>query len=203
MECTRLIDINENRHRYFFTREATQKDMEAKFGLSVQTIGKYYPNRSLAIPSCPPLAIQLRGSEQSVEVAAIYVQKILEEGPSPLSQSQAPKEHQFTKKIYLPFQPEPGRISLVRSHILGPPPSASHLVYIARVAGPGCHVTLRGQGSGHVEPGMKLEQLSEPMHILLQCLTDQELNTATILAEDLIMVVKHEYELKKNAIILS
>lgn len=198
MEKTIIIDINENRHRYFFTREATQKDMKARFGVSLTTIGKYYPNRTMATPHCPPLAIQVKGSEGDVLLVEEYVRQILTSGPPTTGSSNTSTvERRFTKKVYLGFTPDPGRMSTVRSSILGPPPSATHLLYISKVAGPGATVSLRGQGSGHVEPGMTPDQLSEPMHLLLQCGNDQELQAASILAEDLLLVVRHQYESKR------
>lgn len=204
MEKTITLDINENRHRYYFTREATQQEMQAKYGVTIKTIGKYYPNRLLATPSCPPLAIQLKGLEQSVDVAALFVNKVLEEGPPTLHTQQSQYQPsstttqsfnpQYTTKMYLGFQPHPSHVAAVRQCILGGQQSASNLAYISKTAGLAVFVALRGQGSGHIEPGMTVEQLNDAMHILIQCSTEKELEIAKTLAEDLLLVVQHEYE---------
>jgi hypothetical protein len=193
MDITRLIDINENRHRYYFTREATQRDMSMRYNVKVETIGKYYPNRSLATVACPPLAIQLKGQEECVSAAFKFVQQVLENGP-PTSTTQSLSVGIKQRKVYLGFMPEVGRVGEVRAFLLGPPPGASFLTYIARTAGPGVSVVLRGQGSGHVELGASMEHLSEPMHVLIRAGSDKELANAVMLAEDLTMVVRHAYE---------
>lgn len=186
-----VVDINENRHRYYFTREATQKDMEARFGVTVETIGKYYPNRALATPAAPPLAIQLRGPDAAVEKALQFIHQVLQNGPPPSTTHQPSG---FQRKLYLGFVPEPGRLAEIRAMVLGPPPGASFLLYISRTAGPGTSTMLRGQGSGHVVLGSTLEQLAEPMHLLITTSTERELEDACTLAEDLFLTVRHCYE---------
>lgn len=197
LNSSTTIDINENRHRYFFTREATQKDMEQRFGVTVETVGKYYPNRSLATPSCPPLAIKIRGTEGAVEKAIQFVNQVLQNGPPPnipSSNTNTLISQHLQRKIYLGFIPEASRISEVRANILGPPPGASHLLYISRTAGPGTSCFLRGQGSGHVVLGATPEQLADPMHILITAGNEQEMECACTLAEDLVMVVRHAHD---------
>ena len=190
----RIVDLNENKHRYYFTREATQKELESKFKVSVKTIGKYYPNRAMATAACPPLCIQVSGDPEAVSSACDFITGVLTNGPPSGSlNATTGANKKITRKVYLPFVPEPGRAATVRQHILGPPPAASHLTWIGRQAGPGTFVGLRGQGSGYVEPGMSLEQLAEPMHILIVGQEEDEVTRAVTLAEDLMLVVQHCY----------
>lgn len=191
-ERTEIIDINESRHRYHFTREATQKEINQQFNVQICTLGKYYPDRSLSTPSCPPLAVQIRGASESVSKALDFITTVLKEGPLQSTAKSLSSPSAFTRKIYLGFVPEPGRTSAVRSFILGPPPAASHLRHIVAVCG--VNVQLRGQGSGFIEPGMTVEQLSDPMHLHVTGNSEEDVCKAELVCDDLCIVTKHYYD---------
>ncbi|KAL1968836.1 hypothetical protein VTN77DRAFT_1197 [Rasamsonia byssochlamydoides] len=53
------IEVNDLRNRYLLTKGSTQKMIKEETGADVTTRGSYYPDKSLATPSNPPLYLHV------------------------------------------------------------------------------------------------------------------------------------------------
>lgn len=77
------LDINDTRHRYYLTKEATQEAIEIEFDVKLKTKGKYYPNRALATEKDPPLQVEIYGTDEAtVKEALAKLKEMAEKGPT-------------------------------------------------------------------------------------------------------------------------
>ncbi|CDS01325.1 uncharacterized protein SPSC_05358 [Sporisorium scitamineum] len=201
-EFTHDIEINDQRNRYMLTKGQTQQQIHRETGASVTTKGTWYPDKALATKEDPPLYLHISAISQEILDAAIA--KINE-----LMAQQVPQlvEHRHQRRLDYENQIPPQRerrrwpeekvpVNLentrnfnVRSKIVGP--GGMFVKYIQSETG--TRVQIKGLGSGFIESDTGVE-LPEPMHIAIAGPEVEQIQDAKALAEDLLEVVRSEWQ---------
>lgn len=63
-KIVRKIDINDARNKYLLTKAELHEQIRCRTGASVETRGKYYPDRSMATSDKPPLYLHVESTNQ-------------------------------------------------------------------------------------------------------------------------------------------
>jgi hypothetical protein len=163
--------------------------------LDITTRGKYYPDRSRATPSEPPLHLFVSATSQEIlDKAVARIEEILRQEPGAYAQpatERRPREDIGrdipTAKVYLGFDPPPGFHA--RPKIIGP--QGAYVKHIQNETG--SRVQIRGAGSGYTDPNAK-DGPEEPLHLLLSNPNPEALEESVQLAKDLMETVRQEYE---------
>ncbi|KAJ9104332.1 hypothetical protein QFC19_003972 [Naganishia cerealis] len=209
------IDINDLRNRYLITKGATQHQISTETGASVTTKGVWLPDRSKAGPNDQPLFIHISAPSQAVLDAAVKkVNEVISQELGPLVEDRsqwAKNRERFGLKDGGPGAPE-GRerrkwpeekipIGLdsmrnfnVRAKVVGP--GGMFVKYIQSETG--TRVQIKGIGSGFYETDTGMES-TDPMHINIAGPDESQVEKAKELANDLLDVVRQEYEKARQA----
>ncbi|KAJ9123788.1 hypothetical protein QFC24_003562 [Naganishia onofrii] len=209
------IDINDLRNRYLITKGATQHQISTETGASVTTKGVWLPDRSKAGPTDQPLYIHISAPSQAVlDTAVKRVNEVISQELGPLVEDRsqwAKNRERFGLKDGAPGAPE-GRerrkwpeekipIGLesmrnfnVRAKVVGP--GGMFVKYIQSETG--TRVQIKGVGSGFYETETGMES-TDPMHINIAGPDESQVEKAKELANDLLDVVRQEYEKARQA----
>ena len=184
---TRVVDINDTKHRYYLARELTHKEMGPQFGVTFIAVGKYYPNRAMATEGAPALQLHISGEEEGVNKAVEWVQTVIEKGP-PTSK---PVLQGSGQKYMLPFPFEEAHVFALRNAIQGA--QGENLKFISGHCG--ASISMRGRGSGSITTA---EDRKDPFHLAISSSSDKNLKEAQELLDDLMKVVEFEYTTSKQ-----
>jgi hypothetical protein len=111
----KVIDVNDNRHRYHLIKRTTLNEVEAYSGSTTVVIGKYYPDRALVTEKDPALSLEIVADSQSkVDRAEEKINEIMEHGPAVL------RPTELTDKVFALFDPDWAPNMNIRAKILGP-----------------------------------------------------------------------------------
>ncbi|CAG8513455.1 7065_t:CDS:10 [Rhizophagus irregularis] len=199
MEFTTDITINDCKNRYLLTKGSTQQTIQKETGADVTTRGKYYPDKQLATEKDPPLFLHVTASTREALNAAVKkINELMEQSFTPAPPSTTPRPpgshpggRQFVQdKVFIGIEPD--RTFNARAKIVGP--QGAYVKHIQQETG--AKVQLKGRGSGYVEPTSGTEAF-EPLHIHITCWSQEGLDKAKKLCEDLINTVKAEWDRHK------
>ncbi|XP_045216491.2 uncharacterized protein LOC123566448 [Mercenaria mercenaria] len=216
---TREVEINDVPIgcRNMLTRGATQEEISKLSGAAVATKGRYMSHEDkIRNPKERPLYLNVQGTSQdAVSLAVGRINEIIANGMA----KQGPRMSRFTTRATNqppPRHPPPPLMGISSSNQNTNIPLMQENLFIGlehappnfsvkdKVFGPGgaflqhiqgetgAKVTLRGKGSGFIEPTTGGEA-AEPMHILLQHVSLVGLQQAKELATNLIQTVQEEY----------
>ncbi|GAC99690.1 hypothetical protein PHSY_007293 [Pseudozyma hubeiensis SY62] len=201
-EFTHDIEINDQRNRYMLTKGQTQQQIHRETGASVTTKGTWYPDKALATKEDPPLYLHVEAISQQIldagiakinEFMAQEVPQLVEDRHQRRldyeSQRPPPRERRRWPEEKVPVNLESIRNFNVRSKIVGP--GGMFVKYIQNETG--TRVQIKGLGSGFIESDTGME-LNEPMHIAIAGPEDEQIQAAKVLADDLMEVVRAEWQ---------
>ncbi|ORZ03669.1 hypothetical protein BCR43DRAFT_483759 [Syncephalastrum racemosum] len=192
-EFVKDIPINDLKNRYMLTRGATQSQIQRDTGADVTTRGKYYPDKSLATASEPPLYLHISASnkeqlDKAVEQIEDMIKNVAPPAPTPAHHHHERRERRFYEhKVYVGLESSP-HFNL-RAKIVGP--QGAYVKHIQQETG--TRVQLKGKGSGFYESSTGVES-DEALHVHISSPREDGMETAIKLTEDLIDTVKAEYE---------
>ncbi|WVW78397.1 hypothetical protein I302_100351 [Kwoniella bestiolae CBS 10118] len=206
------IEVNDLRNRYVLTKGSTQKQIEEETGASVVTKGVWVPDRTKMPPGEAPLYLHIVATSQSILDAAVSkVQDLIDQELGPLIDQRTLVAR--NRALGLPPPPEAlpsGRqkwpeekmyIGLesmrnfnVRAKTVGP--GGMFVKYIQ--AETGARVQIKGQGSGFMENDTGRES-DDPMHINIAAPTQEQIDRAKTLCNDLLEVLRQEWSKARDA----
>ncbi|TKY89658.1 hypothetical protein EX895_001443 [Sporisorium graminicola] len=201
-EFTHDIEINDQRNRYMLTKGQTQQQIHRETGASVTTKGTWYPDKTLATKEDPPLYLHVSAISQDIldaaiakinELMAVEVPQLVEDRHQRRldyeNQRPPPRERRRWPEEKVPVNLESIRNFNVRSKLVGP--GGMFVKYIQSETG--TRVQIKGMGSGFIESDTGVE-MPEPMHIAIAGPEDEQIKAAKVLAEDLMEVVRSEWQ---------
>ncbi|GHJ86314.1 hypothetical protein NliqN6_2716 [Naganishia liquefaciens] len=200
------IEINDLRNRYLITKGSTQQQISQETGASVTTKGVWLPDKSKAGPNEQPLYIHISAPSQTVLDAAIKkVNEVISQELGPLVEDRSQwaknrerfglkdgqdgRERRKWPEEKLPINLDSMRNFNVRAKVVGP--GGMFVKYIQSETG--TRVQIKGLGSGFYENETGAES-PEPMHINIAGPDEAQVARAKELAQDLLDVVRGEYE---------
>ncbi|XP_061172672.1 KH homology domain-containing protein 4-like isoform X1 [Saccostrea echinata] len=214
--------------RNMLTRGATQEEISKLSGSAVSTRGRYLsPEEKMRNLGDRPLYLCVQGSTQeSVDIAVGRINEIILNGMkskgsrfTPITRPVAPIQRPMLsqppplmsletqpppipsgvpvlqEKLYIGLEHAPPNFD-VKNKMLGP--MGSFLNHIQTETG--AKVTLRGKGSGFLEP-LSGREAFEPMHVHIQHGLLVGLQNAKQLAENLIQTVQQDYAQFQQALV--
>ncbi|KAJ3081853.1 hypothetical protein HK102_002095, partial [Quaeritorhiza haematococci] len=193
------IEINDVKNRYLLTKGATQVKIKEDTGADVITRGRFYPDKSLATEKDPPLYLHVVAqTQESLDQAVEQINELIEQASVPLvepryqeRQSAPPQRQFFSEKVFVGIEPD--RTFNVRAKLVGP--QGQYVKHIQNQTN--TRVQLKGRGSGFIEHHSGTEA-AEALHIHVTGTSQEAVDNAKKLCEDLIDTVKAEYEEMKK-----
>ena len=203
------IEINDIRNRYLLTKAQTQNQIHEDTGAIITTKGLWYPDKSLASSSEPPLYLHISAmTKESLDQAIEKVNEIIQsEMPQLIEDRQAKRAEYENQKRQQSTQQLPGGggrrewieekipINLeslknfnIRRKIVGP--QGMFVKYIQTETG--TRVQIKGLGSGFNERNTDREA-NEPMFINIAGPEPEKVAEAEELALDLLDAVRTEH----------
>ncbi|ORX33904.1 hypothetical protein BD324DRAFT_637677 [Kockovaella imperatae] len=202
------IEINDLRNRYVLTKGSTQKQIGDETGASIVTKGVWVPDTTKLQPGETPLYLHIVAPSQIILNAAVEkINELINQELGPLIDERTlvarnralglPPPESLVKRNERVKWPEAklfiGLESLrnfnVRAKTVGP--GGMFVKYIQ--AETGARVQIKGIGSGFMEAETGREA-EEPMHINIAAPNDEQVERARVLADDLLAVLRIEYE---------
>ncbi|KAK4684418.1 hypothetical protein P7C73_g5760, partial [Tremellales sp. Uapishka_1] len=200
------IEINDLRNRYVLTKGSTQHQIQEETGCSITTKGIWVPDRTKAATE-PPLYLHIVAKTQAILDAAVEkVNELINQDLGPLIDDRT----LVARNRAMGLPPPPGAGPRVREkwpeeklHI--GLDSLRNFNIRAKTVGPGgmfvkfiqaetgARVQIKGIGSGFMEAETGRES-DEPMHINIAGPDMDQIRRAKELAEDLLVVLRIEYE---------
>jgi hypothetical protein len=193
------VEINDVKNRYMLTKASFLDKLQEETKAEIITRGKYYPNKSMATPKDPPLYLHVAAETQEILDKALQkIQEIIDSAPpvivhtdtttsayhKPAGQPSKQRFHQA--KVFIGID---DRSFNAKNKLIGI--QGANVKHIHRVTG--ARLQLRGKGSGFIEPTSGSEAF-EPMFFQISSVTEEGLEKAKQLVDDLIKTVKAEYE---------
>ncbi|KAJ3193240.1 Checkpoint kinase 2 [Irineochytrium annulatum] len=195
-EVFKDITINDLKNRYLLTKGSTQLEIKKETGADVVTRGKYYSDVKMATEKDPPLYLHISAiNEDILEKAIKKIEELIEQahiapqGSSTGGYTGVPRGY-ASAKYFIDFEPD--RFFNVRAKIVGP--QGKYVKHIQQETG--AKVFLKGKGSGY-EMQNSMEPL-EGLHLHITGPTEEAVDKAKRLCEDLVDTVKEEYERYKR-----
>ncbi|KAI9797788.1 MAG: hypothetical protein M1833_005291 [Piccolia ochrophora] len=196
------IEVNDLRNRYTLTKGSTQKMIKEETGADVTTRGSYYPDKSMASPSNPPLYLHITStSKDGLEQAIAKVEELMkQELPNLVDERRFRRREpeqverdEFGRRKWpeerIPIDLEPVQGFNLRAQVVGH--GGAYVKHIQQETR--CRVQIKGRGSGFMEHGTGQES-DEPMYLHVAGPDPKEVQHAKELCEDLLGNVKQQYE---------
>ncbi|KAI1139669.1 hypothetical protein F5Y05DRAFT_379712 [Hypoxylon sp. FL0543] len=196
------IEVNDLRNRYLLTKSSTQKMIKEETGADVTTRGNYYPDKSMATPSNPPLYLHITStSKAGLEAAVAKIEEMMkQELPNLVDERRFRRRDQeqverdeFGRRKWpeakIPIGLEEIRGFNLRAQIVGH--GGSYVKHIQQETG--CRVQIKGRGSGYLEASTNRES-DDDMYLHVAGPDPKMVEKAKELCEDLIANVKEQYE---------
>ncbi|OXG80092.1 KH domain-containing protein [Cryptococcus neoformans A2-102-5] len=206
------IEINDLRNRYVLTKGSTQKQIEEETGASITTKGVWVPDRSKMPPGEVPLYLHVVATSQSILDAAIgKINDLINQELGPLIDERTLVARNRALGLPPPSGAMPnGRVKWPEQRLYIGLESLRNFNVRAKTVGPGgmfvkyiqaetgARVQIKGQGSGFMESDTGRES-DEPMHINIAAPTEDQVERAKVLAEDLLEVLRGEHAKARDA----
>ncbi|KAJ3044871.1 hypothetical protein HDV00_000153 [Rhizophlyctis rosea] len=194
VEYVKDIEINDLKNRYMLTKGATQSKIKQDTGADVTTRGKYYPDKKMATERDPPLYLHVSGMTQEIlDKAVAEIERLIEQAQMPAAEPErrgsgpgGPPRQYISAKVDVGID---DRTFNVRAKIVGP--GGQYVKHIQQETA--TKVQLKGRGSGFIEIQTG-EESPDPLHIHVTGTTQDNVDRAVGLCEDLVKTVKQEYE---------
>ncbi|EMR68164.1 putative kh domain-containing protein [Eutypa lata UCREL1] len=196
------IEVNDLRNRYLLTKGSTQKMIKDDTGADVTTRGSYYPDKSMATPSNPPLYLHVTSTSKSgLEKAVEKIEDMMkQELPNLVDERRFRRRDQeqverdeFGRRKWpeakIPINLEPVQGFNLRAQVVGH--GGSYVKHIQQETG--CRVQIKGRGSGYLEAATNRESEDE-MYLHVAGPDPKMVEKAKELCEDLLGNVKEQYE---------
>ncbi|KAL2223367.1 hypothetical protein M432DRAFT_629624 [Thermoascus aurantiacus ATCC 26904] len=196
------IEVNDLRNRYILTKGSTQKMIKEETGADVTTRGSYYPDKSLATPSNPPLYLHVTSTtREGLEKALAKIEELMkQELPNLVDERRfRRREHDNVErdefgrrkwpeeKIPIGLEPIPG--FNLRAQVVGQ--GGAYVKHIQQKTR--CKVQIKGRGSGFTEASTGKES-DEPMYLHVAGPNPEDVKAAKELCEDLLANVREQYQ---------
>ncbi|KAK3946190.1 hypothetical protein QBC46DRAFT_248318 [Diplogelasinospora grovesii] len=196
------IEVNDLRNRYILTKGSTQKMIKDETGADLTTRGKYYPDKSMATPSNPPLYLHVTSTtKEGLEKAVAKIEEMMkQELPQLVDERRFRRRDQDQverdefgrrkwpeEKIPIDLEPVPG--FNLRASVVGH--GGAYVKHIQQETG--CRVQIKGRGSGYIEASTGRES-DEDMFLHVAGPDPAMVEKAKGLCEDLLANVKEQYE---------
>lgn len=200
------IEINDLRNRYTLTKGAVQKMIKDETGADVTTRGSYFPDKSMATASNPPLYLHVTStSQEGLEAAIVKIEELMKQDLPQLVDERRfrrrEQEHierdEFGRrkwpeeKILINLEPIVG--FNLRAQVVGH--GGAYVKHIQQETG--CRVQIKGRGSGYIETSTQREG-DEDMFLHVAGPDPKMVEKAKELCQDLLGTVREEYENFKN-----
>ncbi|KAI8630719.1 KH domain protein [Xylariaceae sp. FL1651] len=226
------IEVNDLRNRYLLTKGSTQKmvnntlgqfllihfrvlahewvlysslflgRIKEETGADVTTRGEYYPDKSMATPSAPPLYLHVTStSKAGLDAAVKKIEEMMkQELPNLVDERRFRRRDQeqverdeFGRRKWpeakIPINLDPVQGFNLRAQIVGH--GGAYVKHIQQETG--CRVQIKGRGSGYLEASTNRESDDE-MYLHVAGPDPRMVEKAKELCEDLVGKVKEEYE---------
>ncbi|TVY73457.1 Uncharacterized protein LSUE1_G003338 [Lachnellula suecica] len=197
----RDIEVNDLRNRYTLTKGSTQKMIKEDTGADVTTRGNYYPDKSMATSTNPPLYLHVTSTtKQGLEQAVQKIEELMkQELPNLVDERRFRRREpeverdEFGRRkwpeerITIDFEPIPG--FNLRAQVVGH--GGAYVKHIQQETR--CRVQIKGRGSGFMEQGTGQES-NEDMYLHVAGPDPGEVQKAKELCEDLLKNVRDQYE---------
>ncbi|RYP19844.1 hypothetical protein DL765_003098 [Monosporascus sp. GIB2] len=196
------IEVNDLRNRYLLTKGSTQKMIKDETGADVTTRGSYYPDKSMATPSNPPLYLHVTStSKEGLDKAVEKIEELMkQELPNLVDERRFRRRDQeqverdeFGRRKWpeakIPINLEPVQGFNLRAQVVGH--GGSYVKHIQQETG--CRVQIKGRGSGYLEAATNRES-DEDMYLHVAGPDPKMVDKAKELCEDLLANVKEQYE---------
>ncbi|KAK1921624.1 hypothetical protein DB88DRAFT_498613 [Papiliotrema laurentii] len=208
---TKDIPINDLKNRYVLTKGSTQKQISEETGTSVTTKGVWVPDASRLGPGEVPLYIHIVAKTQAaLDAASAKVQELIDQELGPLIDTRTLIARNRALGLPMPAGVDAqGRVKWPEAKLPIGLDSLRNFNVRAKTVGPGgmfvkyiqaetgARVQIKGLGSGFMEADTGRES-EEPMHINVAAPTQDQVERAKALAEDLLQVLRIEYEKARN-----
>ncbi|KAI0181943.1 hypothetical protein GGR52DRAFT_568151 [Hypoxylon sp. FL1284] len=196
------IEVNDLRNRYLLTKSSTQKMIKEETGADVTTRGNYYPDKSMATPSNPPLYLHVTStSKAGLDSAIEKIEEMMKQELPNLvderrfrrrDQEQVERDEYGRRKwpeAKIPINLEEVRGFNLRAQVVGH--GGSYVKHIQQETQ--CRVQIKGRGSGYLEASTNRES-DDDMYLHVAGPDAKMVEKAKDLCEDLIANVKEAYE---------
>ncbi|KAI0874963.1 hypothetical protein GGS24DRAFT_457481 [Hypoxylon argillaceum] len=196
------VEVNDLRNRYLLTKGSTQKMIKEETGADVTTRGEYYPDKSMATPTAPPLYLHITStSKAGLDAAVKKIEEMMkQELPNLVDERRFRRRDQeqverdeFGRRKWpeakIPISLEPVQGFNLRAQIVGH--GGAYVKHIQQETG--CRVQIKGRGSGYLEASTNHES-DEDMYLHVAGPDIKMVEKAKELCEDLVGKVKEEYE---------
>ncbi|KAI0443173.1 hypothetical protein F4803DRAFT_561829 [Xylaria telfairii] len=194
------IEVNDLRNRYLLTKGSTQKMVNNV--LDVTTRGEYYPDKSMATPTAPPLYLHVTStSKAGLDAAVKKIEEMMkQELPNLVDERRFRRRDQeqverdeFGRRKWpeakIPISLDPVQGFNLRAQIVGH--GGAYVKHIQQETG--CRVQIKGRGSGYLEASTNRES-EDDMYLHVAGPDPNMVEKAKELCEDLVGKVKEEYE---------
>ncbi|KAI2642180.1 hypothetical protein GGS21DRAFT_293534 [Xylaria nigripes] len=196
------IEVNDLRNRYLLTKGSTQKMIKEETGADVTTRGEYYPDKSMATPTAPPLYLHVTStSKAGLDAAVKKIEEMMkQELPNLVDERRFRRRDQeqverdeFGRRKWpeakIPINLDPVQGFNLRAQIVGH--GGTYVKHIQQETG--CRVQIKGRGSGYLEASTNRES-DEDMYLHVAGPDPKMVEKAKDLCEDLVGKVREEYE---------
>ncbi|KAI1333978.1 hypothetical protein F5Y15DRAFT_403366 [Xylariaceae sp. FL0016] len=196
------IEVNDLRNRYLLTKGSTQKMIKDDTGADVTTRGNYYPDKSMATPTHPPLYLHVTStSKAGLDLAVQKIEELMkQELPNLVDERRFRRRDQeqverdeFGRRKWpeakIPIDLDPVQGFNLRAQVVGH--GGSYVKHIQQETG--CRVQIKGRGSGYLEASTNRES-DEDMYLHVAGPDPKMVEKAKELCEDLLGNVKEQYE---------
>ncbi|KAK5658590.1 hypothetical protein OQA88_1983 [Cercophora sp. LCS_1] len=229
------IEVNDLRNRYLLTKGATQKMVNDSLAVpliphqllaafissrllrtlidqilfeDVTTRGSYYPDKSMATPTNPPLYLHVTSTtKEGLDKAVAKIEEMMKQELPQLvderrfrrrdQEQQQVERDEFGRRKWpeerLPIGLEPIPGFNLRAQVVGH--GGAYVKHIQQETA--CRVQIKGRGSGFIENATGLES-EDPMFLHVTGPDPAMVQKAKELCEDLIANVREEYETFKS-----
>ncbi|KAF2086164.1 hypothetical protein K490DRAFT_67084 [Saccharata proteae CBS 121410] len=200
------IEVNDLRNRYMLTKGSTQKMIKEETGADVTTRGEYYPDKSMAKPSAPPLYLHVTSTtKEGLEKAIVKIEELMKQElpnlvderrfrrrePEQFERDELGRRKWPEERIPVDLEPIPG--FNLRAQVVGH--GGAYVKHIQQETR--CRVQIKGRGSGFLELSTGQES-DEAMYLHVAGPDPGEVKRARTLCEDLLDNVKQQYEAFKE-----
>ncbi|KAK0639276.1 hypothetical protein B0T16DRAFT_240239 [Cercophora newfieldiana] len=156
------IEVNDLRNRYLLTRGQTQKQIKDETGADVTTRGSYYPDKSMATPTNPPLYLHVTSTtKEGLDKAVAKIEEMMkQELPQLVDERRFRRRDQEQERVErdefgrrkwpeerIPIGLESVPGFNLRAQVVGH--GGAYVKHIQHETG--CRVQIKGRGSGYVE----------------------------------------------------
>ncbi|KAL2002018.1 hypothetical protein VTN02DRAFT_804 [Thermoascus thermophilus] len=196
------IEVNDLRNRYTLTKGSTQKMIKEETGADVTTRGSYYPDKSMATPSNPPLYLHVTSTtKEGLEKAVARIEELMKQElpnlvderrfrrrePENFERDEFGRRKWPEERIPIDLEPIPG--FNLRAQVVGQ--GGAYVKHIQQKTR--CKVQIKGRGSGFTEVSTGKES-DEPMYLHVAGPDPNDVKAAKELCEDLLANVREQYQ---------